>query len=140
MLVGIGMFTGGTIWVLTDGQVSMGFRSLRRAEEQFVKVVLLAVVDGADVAVGEATIPIADPMAGQMTSWRPDFPSGSGGKKLISTRLVGPSLRANDRLHVLLLQLLVGDPESGSLIFGTVQKEPCGHESRSFTAGSNRLT
>ncbi|CAJ1435014.1 unnamed protein product [Effrenium voratum] len=38
--------------------------------EQFVKVVLLAVVDGADVAVGEATIPIADPMAGQMTSWR----------------------------------------------------------------------
>lgn len=38
-------------------------------EEQFVKVQILAIADGADLPVGEATVPIADPMAESMNSW-----------------------------------------------------------------------
>ena len=40
------------------------------AQEQFVKVQLLAsTMDGAELPVGEATVPIADPMTESMNSW-----------------------------------------------------------------------
>ena len=40
------------------------------SQEQFVKVQLLAsTMDGAELPVGEATVPIADPMTESMNSW-----------------------------------------------------------------------
>ncbi|CAE6967720.1 NVL [Symbiodinium sp. CCMP2592] len=46
------------------------FRIPYNSREQFVKVAVYAVADGADVPVGEATVPIADPKAETMTRWR----------------------------------------------------------------------
>jgi len=46
------------------------FRIPYNSREQFVKVAVYAVADGADVPVGEATVPIADPKAETMTGWR----------------------------------------------------------------------
>ncbi|CAE7934546.1 NVL, partial [Symbiodinium necroappetens] len=46
------------------------FRIPYNSREQFVKVAVYAVADRADVPVGEATVPIADPKAETMTGWR----------------------------------------------------------------------
>ena len=40
------------------------------SEEQFIKVQILGSSDGSEVEVGEATVPIADPSAESMNSWR----------------------------------------------------------------------
>lgn len=44
-------------------------RFLLNPKEQFVKIQIVAVADGTDVALGEATVPIADPMSESMNSW-----------------------------------------------------------------------